>query len=135
MKTTTVIAAKQAILIFTLFLGFQIQNAFAKSPVNSDPSKSTLYLSTFVPVTIKVPSSYNLLPENMLNLIALAPKAPKEATFNDDDNSTEISSELLKKFAPEPPTEADINDSSIQVEVNMKPLKFTVPLEANINNF
>jgi hypothetical protein len=135
MKTTTVIAAKQAILIFTLFLGFQIQNIMAKSPVNSDPAKSTMYPSTFVPVSTKASSSYNLLPENMLDMMALAPKTPKEATFDNDDNSTEISPELLKKFAPEPPAEAIINDSTLQGELNINSIKFLVPLEANINNF
>ncbi len=65
----------------------------------------------------------------------LAPKTPKEAAFDNDDNSTELSSELLKKFAPVTPAEPDINDSSLQEELNIKTVKFVVPLEADINTF
>jgi hypothetical protein len=130
MKTTTVIAVKQAILIFTLLIGLQIQHVMAKSPANSDPVKNAPTLSTFVPVTSKAASSVDFLPESTLNINAFAPSVPKEASI-DYENPNEISPELLKNLAPSTPAEADINDSTLQLDVNINAVKFHVPCKAD----
>ena len=158
MKTSIIIAAKRAILIFTLFLGFHIQLVMAESPANSSPAKNTLALSVLAPVTPKEATFDDVLPEKAPVMVSLAPIAPKEATFDDvlpekppsmvslapvtpkeatfdvDDNSPEISTEFLKKVAPVTPVEADFNDPSPDEGINTCTIKFNVPLEASFND-
>jgi hypothetical protein len=135
MKTTINITAKRAILIFTLFLGFQIQLVMAKSPENSSPAKNTLGLSILAPVTPKEATFDDVLPEKAPAMVSLAPIMPKESTFDDNDSSTEISSELLKKIAPVTPSEADFNDVSPETDKEINIVKFSVPVEANFSDF
>ncbi|MGA2823600.1 MAG: hypothetical protein ABSE72_08755 [Bacteroidales bacterium] len=135
MKTTINIAAKRAILIFTLLLGFQIQLVMAKSPENSSPVKNTPGLFTLAPVTPKEATFNDVLPEKAQAMVSLAPIMPKEATFNDYDSSNEISSELLKKLAPVTPSEADFNDISPETDIDINIVKFRVPMEANLSDF
>jgi hypothetical protein len=135
MKTTIKIAAKRTILIFTLFLGFQIQLIMAKSPANSDPVKNTLDLSALAPVTPKEATFDDVLPEKAPSMVSLAPKAPKEATFDDVDNSLEISTEFLRDVAPVTPAEADFNDASPEADNNINAIKFRAPVEANFIDF
>lgn len=134
MKTTINIAAKRAILIFTLFLGFQIQLVMAESPANSSPAKNTFNLSALAPVTPKEATFNDVLPEKAPAMVSLAPTAPKEATF-DDDSSIEISTELLREVAPVTPKEADFNDASPEADKNINTIKFCAPLEANFIDF
>ncbi|TRZ75684.1 MAG: hypothetical protein D4R97_02080 [Bacteroidetes bacterium] len=135
MKTIIIIAAKRAILIFTLFLGFQVQLVMAESPTNSSPTKNTLDLSVLAPVTPKEATFDDILPEKAPSMVSLAPVAPKEATFDDDDSSIEISTELLREVAPVTPAEADFNDASPEADKNINAIKFRVPLEANFIDF
>ena len=135
MKITIDIAAKRAILIFTLFLGFQIQLVMAKSPENSSPAKNILELSTLAPVTPKEATFDDLLPEKVPSMVSLAPIMPKEATFNDNDSASDISSELLKKMTPVTPSEADFNDASPKADKEISIVKFRAPLEANFSDF
>lgn len=135
MKTTIDITAKRAILIFTLFLGLQIQLVMAKSPVNNSPSKNTLDLSTLAPVTPKEAAFDDVVPEKAPSMVSLAPVTPKEASFNDDDSSSEISTELLREVAPVTPKEADFNDASTDVDQDMTKIKFYAPLEADFSDF
>lgn len=135
MKTTINIAAKRAILIFTLFLGFQIQLIMAKSPANSDPVKNTLDLSALAPVTPKEATFDDVLPEKAPSMVSLAPIAPKEATFDNDDCSLDISTELLREVAPITPAEADFNDASLDADKDINAVKFTAPLEADFSDF
>ena len=135
MKTTINIAAKRAILIFTLIFSFQIQHVMAKSPENSSPAKNTLGLFALVPVTPKEATFNDVLPEKAPSMVSLAPVMPKEATFNDDDISTDINSELLKKVAPVTPSEADFNDASPKADKDISIVKFRAPLEANFSDF
>jgi hypothetical protein len=130
MKTTTLIAAKQAILIVTIFLGFQIQHGLAKSPAYNGPAKSSSEISNLVLASPKSSSVVDIVPENSLNINAFAPSLPKEASI-DNENSYEITPELLKNLAPSTPAEADINDSTLQIDVNLKAVKFLVPCEAD----
>jgi hypothetical protein len=134
MKTTMNIAATRAILIFTLFLGLQIQLVMAGSPTNSSPVKNTLDLSVLSPVTPKEATFDDVLPEKPPSMVSLAPVTPKEATFDIDDNSPEISTEFLKKVAPVTPAEADFNDPSPDEGINTCTIKFNVPLEASFND-
>ena len=134
MKTTINITVKRAILIFTLFLGFQIQLVMAKSPENSSLAKNTFGLSTLAPVTPKGATFYDVLPEKAPSMFSLAPIMPKEATF-DDESSTEINSELLKKVAPVTPSEADFNDAPPESDKDISIVKFRAPLEANFSDF
>jgi len=134
MKTTIYIAVKRAILIFTLILSFQIQHEMAKSPENSSPAKNTLGLYALAPVTPKGATFYDVLPEKAPSMVSLAPIMPKEATF-DDESSTEINSELLKKVAPVTPSEADFNDAPPESDKDISIVKFRAPLEANFSDF
>ncbi len=134
MKTTILTTAKQTILIFALLLGLQFSHVMAKSAFG-EPVKTNPTLSTLVPLTPKVSSPVNMLPDNTLNLSIFAPTTPKEAPYNEAYNSSELTPELLKKFAPVTPAEADINDSLLQAEFNIKAVKFTVPLEAHFGDF
>ncbi len=135
MKTTTIIAAKRAILIFTLFFGFQIQLVMAESPANSSLAKNTLGLSVLAPVTPKEAPFDDILPEKAPAMVSLAPNAPKEATFDDYGSSIEISTELLKEVAPVTPEEADFNDALPEGDNNILEIKFRAPLEANFIDF
>jgi hypothetical protein len=135
MKTTINTIAKRAILIFTLFLGFQIQLIMAKSPENSSPAKNAPGLSTLAPVTPKEATFNDVLPEKAAAIVSLAPVMPKEATFNDNDSSPVISSELLKKIAPVTPSEADFNDVSPETDKVINIIKFRTPIEANFSDF
>jgi len=135
MKTTIKIAAKRAILIFTLFLGFQIQLVMAESPANISLAKNTLGLSALAPDTPKEATFNDVLPEKAPAMVSLAPTAPKEATFDDDGSSFEISTELLREVAPVTPAEADFNDASSEADKNINAIKFCTPLEANFNDF
>ncbi len=135
MKTTINIAAKRAILIFTLFLGSQIQLLMAKSPENSGPAKNIFDLSVLAPVTPKEATFDDVLPEKAPSMVSIAPVAPKEATFDDDDSSLEISTELLREVAPVTPAEADFDDASIDTGKDSSTVKFYVPLEANFSDF
>jgi len=135
MKTTIKIAAKRTILIFTLFLGFQIQLLMAELPTNSGPAKNTLDLSALAPVTPKEATFDDVLPEKAPSMVSLAPKAPKEATFDDVDNSLEISIEFLRDVAPVTPAEADFNDASPEADKDINAIKFRAPVEANFIDF
>ena len=135
MKTTINIAAKRAILILSIFLGFQIQLVLAKSPLTSSPAKNTSDLSILAPVTPKEATFDDVLPEKAPVMVSVAPVMPKEATFNDDDISTDINSELLKKVAPVTPSEADFNDASPKADKDISIVKFRAPLEANFSDF
>jgi hypothetical protein len=135
MKTKINIAAKRAILIFALFLGFQIQLVMAKSPENSTPAKNTSGLSILAPVTPKEATFDDVLPEKAPIMVSLTPITPKEATFDDSYSSTEISSEFLKKIAPVTPSEADFDDVSPETYKVINVVKFSVPVEANFSDF
>ena len=132
MKTTIIIAAKRAMLIFTLFSFFQIQQANAKSPGTRGPAKNIFDLSILAPVTPKEATFDDVIPEKAPSMVSLAPVAPKEATF--DDSSPEISMELLKKVAPVTPAEADFNDAVVDAKDTVI-VKFNVPFEANFSDF
>jgi hypothetical protein len=135
MKTTIHIAAKRAILIFTLLLGFQIQLVIAGSPSSSSPAKNTLDLSALAPVTPREATFDDILPEKAPSMVSIAPATPKEATFDDDDNSPEVSAELLKVTAPVTPAEADFNDASPEPDMDADAIKFFVPVEASFIDF
>lgn len=135
MKTTINIAVKRTILIFSLFLGFQIQLIMAKSPENSSPAKNTPGLSNLAPVTPKEATFNDVLPEKVPAMVSLALIMPKEATFDDNDSSNEISSELLKKIAPVIPSEADFNDVPTETDKVINIVKFCFPIEANFSDF
>lgn len=129
------IAAKRAILILTLFLGFQIPTVIAKSPVNNNPAKNTLDLIALAPVTPKEATFYDVLPEKAPSMVSLAPVTPKEATFDDDDSSVEISTELLREVAPVMPKEADFNDAAPDADPKIITIKFNTPPEADFSDF
>jgi hypothetical protein len=135
MKTTINIAAKRAILIFSLFLGYQIPVVIAKSPVNNSPAKTTLDLSALAPATPTEATFDDVLPEKAPSMVSLAPVTPKEATFDDEDSSPEISTELLREVAPVTPEEADFNDASPDTEPNITTVKFQAPPEADFSEF
>lgn len=135
MKTTIYIAAKRAILIFTLLSGLQIQLVMAKSPENSSPAKNTSDISALAPVTPKEATFNDVLPEKAPVMVSIAPVAPKEATFDEDDTAPDISAKMLKEVAPVTPSEADFNDASPETSNNFKTIKFTPPAEASFNDF
>ena len=134
MKTRIITSAKRAILISTIFLGLQLTLVMAK-PANGEPAKNNPVISAPVSVTPKTSSPVDALRDNGLNMSALAPTTPKEATLSESDNPIELTPEILKKLAPVTPSEAIINDSTLQFEFNFNTLKFTVPTEAKFGDF
>jgi len=135
MKTTIIIAAKRAILIFTLLSGFQIQFVMAKSPENSSNTAKTLDITALAPVTPKEATFDDVLPEKAPSMVSLAPVTPKEATFDDDHSSPEISTEMLKEVAPVTPAEADFDDAFIDVHQDTATVNFIAPPEADFSDF
>jgi hypothetical protein len=135
MKTTITIAAKRAVLILILFLGFQIHQAIAKSPINSSPAKSTIDLATLAPVVPKEATFDDVLPEKPPVMVSVAPVPPKEATFEEDDNGAGISNEFLREVAPVTPQEADFNDSLPETGNPSDTIKFDTPAEASFSDF
>lgn len=109
MKTIIIRLVKQTILILTLFLGFHIPSLMAKSPAVNNPINAT-DLSVFSPVVPKTVDFNNIAPDKEMDIIGFALVVPKEATFTDEDFSSEISSKFLKQVAPETPSQADFND-------------------------
>jgi hypothetical protein len=135
MKTTIIIAAKRAILIFTLFSVFQIQQVNAKSPGNRGPEKNIFDFSILAPVTPKEATFDDVVPEKAPAMVSVAPATPKEATFEDADSAPEISTEFLKKVAPETPREAEFNDPSPDAKQQVPSVIFSVPTEALFIDF
>ncbi len=133
MKTTIIIAAKRTILILTLFSVFQIQQVNAKSPEKTGPANNTFDISILAPVTPKEATFNDVVPEKAPSMVSIVPVAPKEATF-DEDNSLEISTELLKVVAPVTPVEADFDDAVINTK-DTGTVKFNVPIEASFSDF
>jgi len=131
MKTIIFITAKRAILIFTLFSGFQIQLLMAESPEKNRPVKNTLDLSALASGTPKEAAFNDAIPAKAPSMVSLIFVVPNEATFDDENSSPEISTELLREVAPVTPAEADFEDSSIDNVQDTTTVKFYVPLEAN----
>jgi hypothetical protein len=130
MKATVTTAAKRAILIVTLFMGFQVQFLMANPPSVSHPVNNSIDLSALAPVTPREATFDDIVPEKAPSMVSIAPSTPVEATFDDYDSSTEISLELLREVAPLTPAEADFNDDMPDPDLNTYTVKFTVPAEA-----
>jgi hypothetical protein len=135
MKTTINIEATRAILIFFLVSGLQLQFAMAKSPITGEPSKATFEFYIFAPNTPRVATFEDLVPEKSTTPLSLAPIIPKEATFDDEYKSVEISNELLKEVAPVTPTEADFNDAAPNSSKEVMDVKFIVPFQTGFEDF
>ena len=135
MKTILNTTAAKAILIFTLSIGFQIQQTNAKSPANFSPSRNSKNTSISAPITPKEATFKDGVPESSTLVISFSQLIPKEATFNDaSDSAIEITPAFLKKVAPVTPLEADFDD--ILQETNIAgPLNFTFTSEAEFSEF
>ena len=134
MKTTLNIAAKRAIVIFTLFSGLQVQLLMAHS-VSAGPAKNNLDYTTLAPVTPKEATFSDNIPEAR-TYINLAPVTPKEATFNDDDYSeNEITNEFLRLVAPVTPDVADFEDADENSVKDTAEVIFSIPREADFSDF
>ena len=103
--------------MIALISGFQISLLQAKSSSENNPVLKSFDIRSYAPVTPAQADFDDPVPEKAPVMVCIAPETPKEATFNNDDNSPVESPEFLKSLAPVTPKEADFSDSNPLDEV------------------
>jgi hypothetical protein len=126
---------KTLTIIITAILSLQISTLFAGSDCPIDKSSIDNKASYCVSLAPTAPLEATFEDEEMiLDLSKYAPSTPKEATFEDESETEGISAELLKSVAPSVPAQADFNDDDTVQSADLGLLAPKAPAEADFTD-